>query len=123
MISLKKTIKKIRNFLYGTYQSIVFLLFFPLILFILVPICRLQKLYRKFLRKKPRILWAPNPIINIVYNSRADKLFGYESNTLVYSTFIITEEDLFDYNLEKIFKNPIFYLFFCPIFGFSFGRF
>jgi len=103
--------KKIRNFFYSMYQNLGFILIFPLIFFIFVPFCRLNKLTRKFLGKKPRILWAPNPIITIHYNSKADRFFGYKSDILVYGLNVITEWNFFDYNLEKIFKNLIFYPF------------
>ena len=102
--------KKVRNLLYGLYQGLIVIFFSPLAVLILVPIFRLGRLVRKSLKGKPRILWAPLPVVNIHYNSRADRLFGYRSNTLVYNTFRITKKDLFDYNLESIFKNPAFYI-------------
>lgn len=103
-------LKKLESFLYGSYQGLIFVLFLPLF-FILMPFLWLDKFLRKYFLKKPRILWAPMPIISIHYNSKADRLFGYKSDTLVYKNYIITEPSLFDYNLEKIFKNRIFYLF------------
>ncbi len=109
--------KKMKRFLYGTYQGIIFILFLPLIFF-LIPFSLTSRFLRKYLGKKPRILWAPTPIINIHYNSKADRLFGYKSDTIVYSNYIITESSLFTYNLEKIFNNHFFYFFTPHIFVF-----
>ena len=50
-------------------------------------------------RGKPRIIWGPTPIINISTNAAADRLYGYESDTLVYRPYYITAA--FTYNLER----------------------
>lgn len=49
--------------------------------------------------EKPRIIWGPTPIITIAANAAADRLYGYQSDTLVYRPYFITEE--FTYNLER----------------------
>lgn len=48
---------------------------------------------------KPRIIWGPTPIINISTNAAADRLYGYQSETLVYRPYYITKD--FTYNLER----------------------
>jgi hypothetical protein len=48
---------------------------------------------------KPRIIWGPTPIINISTNAAADRLYGYQSETLVYRPYYVTKE--FTYNLER----------------------
>ena len=53
---------------------------------------------------KFRILWAPTPILTISTNSKAERLLGYDSQTLVYHTYYLTEN--FDYNLERFFVIP-----------------
>jgi len=58
---------------------------------------------------KFRILWAPTPILTISTNSKAERLLGYDSQTLVYHTYYLTEN--FDYNLERFFRSPFFGIF------------
>jgi glycosyltransferase involved in cell wall biosynthesis len=48
---------------------------------------------------KPKIIWGPTPIINISTNAAADRLYGYQSDTLVYRPYFVTNE--FTYNLER----------------------
>jgi hypothetical protein len=48
---------------------------------------------------KPRIIWGPTPIINIGTNAAADRLYGYQSDTLVYRPYYVTKD--FTYNLER----------------------
>lgn len=50
-----------------------------------------------------RSLWGTTPIINIIYNSRAERLLGIESDTLVFKTYHIT--DHFTYNLSHWCRN------------------
>ena len=59
---------------------------------------------RKCLGLKPAILFAPTPIINIVEQSRLLQELGYESRTLVYDVYFVT--DKFDYNLAPLIRNP-----------------
>jgi glycosyltransferase involved in cell wall biosynthesis len=47
----------------------------------------------------PKIIWGPTPIINIATNAAADRLYGFQSDTLVYRPYYITNE--FTYNLER----------------------
>ena len=105
-----KDFRKIENFLYGFYQGVIFIFFIPLF-FILAIFFRFNNYFRKKLDKKPKIIWAPTPIITIYYNSKADRLLGYKSDTLVYKNYVITNSSLFNYNLEKIFKNRLSYFF------------
>lgn len=53
---------------------------------------------------KPKIIWGPTPIINISTNAAADRLYGYQSDTLVYRPYYITSE--FTYNLERWWRYP-----------------
>lgn len=54
-------------------------------------------------RAKPRIIWGPTPIINISTNAAADRMYGYQSETLVYRPYYIT--DAFTYNLERWWRH------------------
>ncbi len=53
---------------------------------------------------KPKILWGPTPIINISTNAAADRLFGYQSDTLVYRPYYVTSD--FTFNLERWWRIP-----------------
>lgn len=50
-------------------------------------------------RAKPKVIWGPTPIINISTNAAADRLYGYQSDTLVYRPYYITDD--FTFNLER----------------------
>jgi hypothetical protein len=76
---------------------------------ILLPIARIGGFWRRRKGIKFRILWAPTPILTIATNSKADRLMGYVSQTLVYHTYYLTEN--FDYNLERFFRIPFLRIF------------
>src|SRR5689334_10254115 len=65
----------------------------------LVLVVPLSRLTRR--RGKPRILWAPIPIPNIIYSARADRLYGYESRTLVFDVYRISDRAQFDHPLDR----------------------
>src|SRR5881628_1408724 len=78
------------------------LLLLPLFLILVFGVClpwlALQQLWGRR-RTKPRIIWGPTPIINISTNAAADRLYGYQSDTLVYRPYYVTKD--FTYNLER----------------------
>src|SRR2546427_8539719 len=78
------------------------LLLLPLFLILVFGVClpwlALQRLWGRR-RTKPKIIWGPTPIINISTNAAADRLHGYQSDTLVYRPYYVTSE--FTYNLER----------------------
>ncbi len=55
----------------------------------------------------PRILRGPVPIVSIHYAARADRLQGYESETLVYRTYRISARDHFDRDLTRWTRIPL----------------
>jgi hypothetical protein len=57
-------------------------------------------------RARPAILWGPVPVPNIVYTSRADRLYGYRSETVVYESYAITRRDEFDHVLDRWRRLP-----------------
>ncbi|PWB39693.1 MAG: hypothetical protein C3F19_14605 [Rhodocyclales bacterium] len=52
---------------------------------------------------KPRLVWGPTPIINIVDQSELMQRQGYESTTVVYAVYHITNR--FDYDLMPLIRN------------------
>lgn len=52
-----------------------------------------------------RSVWGTTPILSICNNSKAESLLGIESDTLVFSSYFIT--DRFNYNFEKFCKNKL----------------
>jgi glycosyltransferase involved in cell wall biosynthesis len=78
----------------------------PLFLALVVCVCwpwvSLKRRWREA-RSKPKIIWGPTPIINIATNAAADRLYGFQSDTLVYRPYYITHE--FTYNLERWWRH------------------
>ena len=100
MQKVRKPIGQIVLILYQLLQAAVFILvFLPSFILLVTPISRMRLIF--FRPEKPHILWAPIPIINIHYTTRADRLAGYASDSLVYTIYHITHEGLFTYNLSK----------------------
>jgi glycosyltransferase involved in cell wall biosynthesis len=78
------------------------LLLLPLFLILVFGVCLPWLTVRRALgrrQSKPKIIWGPTPIINISTNAAADRLYGYQSDTLVYRPYFITAA--FTYNLER----------------------
>lgn len=55
---------------------------------------------RRLAKKSPRSLWGATPILTLPLKARADKLLGMRSETLVFTTYYITQD--FDWNLRKV---------------------
>jgi len=87
--------------------------FFPLLI-LLLPICRLKSVEKRRKRVRPNIVYGPVPIINIKYNSRIDRSFGYKSDTLVYDVYDINKADDFDY-VMRFFKNKLLHRLFIRV--------
>ena len=52
-------------------------------------------------------MWSPVPIPNIVYSTRAERLAGYPSRTVVYSVYRISDRADFDIVLDRYARVPI----------------
>jgi hypothetical protein len=52
-----------------------------------------------------RSLWAGTPILNMAVNARAERLLGVQADSLVFSTYFITNQ--FDYNLSRWTRVPL----------------
>lgn len=97
------------NIVTKTANLVRFILFI-----ILIPIWCIATGYTIFKNKKikqnkkdPRIMWGPVPIVNIYYNSRADRKMGLRSDCVVYKTHKINDKNLFDYNFQKLYGNKL----------------
>ena len=79
-------------------ECVVMPLFLLLVLGVCLPWLGVS---RKIARQpaRPKIIWGPTPIINISTNAAADRLYGYQSDTLVYRPYYVTDD--FTYNLER----------------------
>lgn len=71
---------------------------------LVVPYSWLRLFLKRMLGLRPSIVWGPTPILNISTNSELDRRLGYESDTIVYTTYFITEA--FDYNLGPLVQDP-----------------
>ncbi len=67
---------------------------------------------RRWLGKKPRILWGPTALICNVYWSKAVRLRGYKSDTATYSVNRVAGRQEFDHLLSEEFRftRPLFLL-------------
>lgn len=82
-------------------QRLLFALILPPYLLIVVPYARLDRRVRLWRKQKPRIVWGTTPIINIRYGSLAARLYGYKSNTVVYTVSHINQFSDFDYVIDE----------------------
>ena len=55
----------------------------------------------------PDVLWGPAPILNNRYATRAERLYGYRSDSLVYLVYRINQRDDFDVRLDRARKLPV----------------
>jgi glycosyltransferase involved in cell wall biosynthesis len=68
---------------------------------------RLRSSGRRRRGERPAILRGPVPIISIHYAARADRLRGYQSETVVYRTYRISAPGLFDWDLSRYTRIPL----------------
>ena len=78
------------------------LVLLPVFLLAMLPLVSLSR-WRSWLRRrrgdKPRIFWGTFALLPLKYNSRADRAAGYESFTVVFSSYRLAREGHFDYEL------------------------
>lgn len=92
--------------IYALLQALLFVgIVLPIFVVVIAPLGWLK--YLALRPAKPRVVWAPIPIINIHYNVRADRVAGFESDSIVYQTYHIVHKDLFTYNLTKWYQNHL----------------
>ncbi len=96
----KRSIITPKKVLIWIAQRVMFALALVLYILIAVPYARLERRTRQRKKEKPRILWGTTPIINIRYGSMATRLYGYKSDTVVYSVSHINQGSDFDHVIE-----------------------
>ena len=69
------------------------------------PAVRLLAALRRLRGAPLRVLYAPLPIVNVIYAARADRLRGRRADTLVYSTYYVTRD--FTYDLGRVCANRL----------------
>lgn len=74
---------------------------------LVTPFARARRAWKRSRREKPAILWGPRPIINIKYSSLADRLRGYQSDTLVYDVYHLNARTDFDYSFARLYAVPV----------------
>jgi len=85
---------------------VIMLLLVASVLVVSTPFLLIKKMVKVKRSIKPRIIRGPVPIISIKYNSEAERLDGYKSDTIVYSVYHINQKGDFDYVLSLSFHNP-----------------
>jgi glycosyltransferase involved in cell wall biosynthesis len=74
---------------------------------VVAPIARVRARKKRRRGEQPSILWAPIPVLNIAYAARADRLYGYRSETLVYDVYRINHREDFDHVLDRWTRVPL----------------
>ncbi|MDX6424314.1 MAG: hypothetical protein QOI67_1785, partial [Gaiellaceae bacterium] len=69
---------------------------------------RLRTARRRRSGERPVIVRGPLPIVSIHYAALADRLRGYRSETIVYGTYRISARGLFDHDLSRWRRVPLF---------------
>jgi hypothetical protein len=59
---------------------------------------------RRVLGRNPRVVWGPTPILTIADSSELLQRLGYDSTTVVFTTYYIRSD--FDVNLKRAIANP-----------------
>ena len=62
---------------------------------------RAESILRRLARRRPRLVWGPDPIISIKYWSQALRARGYESTTCVYNVYAIHTREDFDRHRDE----------------------
>ena len=65
-------------------------------LYALAAALRVESIARRALRRRPRVVWGPTPLINMKYWSEAIRARGYRSRTFASTVYSIHSEDDFD---------------------------
>lgn len=116
---LDMTISRIKGRLMPLFSLVSFAivgLVWGVALVVCIPPLLIKRGFKIRTGDKPSVIRGPMPIINIKYNSQAERLYGYKSDTLVYSVFHINKKSDFDYVLSVGSYNPLY--FFIPYFAF-----
>lgn len=74
---------------------------------VVVPTARARAFIRRRHGRAPAILWGPTPVVNVQYAVRADRLYGYKSESLVYRVYGIDNSADFDHVLERWTSKPL----------------
>ncbi|MDX6664499.1 MAG: hypothetical protein QOG68_705 [Solirubrobacteraceae bacterium] len=74
---------------------------------LVVPASRLRRWRRRRADHLPDVLWGPSPILNNRYATRAERLYGYRSDSLVYFVYRINQRDDFDVRLDRLRSLPV----------------
>jgi len=94
--------KSLKIFLWKIAQGITAPTILVVYLLVLVPHARL------FRHKEPRIVWGGTPIINIKYGAMADRLYGYDSDTLVFTQASINQVDDYTFVFDRFLQERNF---------------
>jgi glycosyltransferase involved in cell wall biosynthesis len=74
---------------------------------VVVPASRLRRARRRRAGLLPDVLWGPGAILNNRYATRAERLYGYRSDSLVYNVYRINQRRDFDVALDHARSLPV----------------
>jgi hypothetical protein len=72
-----------------------------------VPAARVRRARRRRKGQLPDVLWGPGAILNNRYATRAERLYGYRSDSLVYNVYRINQRGDFDIALDRARGLPL----------------
>ncbi len=72
-----------------------------------VPVARVRRFRRRRAGQLPDVLWGPGAILNNRYATRAERLYGYRSDSLVYTVYRINQRGDFDIALDRARSRPL----------------
>ena len=93
----------VRRLLHAAAIAVTLVLFVPFGL-----AGRVRTARRRRRGERPVIVRGPVPIVSIHYAARADRQRGYRSETIVYGTYRISARGLFDHDLSRWRRIPLF---------------
>ena len=94
---LELVIKRVAR---STASHMVLPALFLAFILLVVPYARVEKIARKAMGKKPRIIWGTTPILTIRYSSKAVQRLGYKSTTVVYTRTILDDAGDYDFVMD-----------------------
>jgi glycosyltransferase involved in cell wall biosynthesis len=74
---------------------------------VVVPASRIRRFRRRRAGLLPDVLWGPGPILNNRYATRAERLYAYRSDSLVYLVYRINQRGDFDIALDRVRSRPL----------------
>jgi glycosyltransferase involved in cell wall biosynthesis len=97
----------VRNALRALGDAVVGAVVVVLWLGVVVPLSRAKRWRARRTGTRPTVVWGPVPIVNVVYSTAAERLYGYRSESVVFDVFGINVRERFDHAFDRWRKIPV----------------